>query len=320
VAKGTDSHRKLGNPPTAPVSTPTGTQPRPSVSFPPPPPHVPSTSIPVIPERAPSTAPSPALPDVELPPEPSSIPMAAQFSIPMPPPAFGKGMGSAGFSPQRTTTAIPSIESEQPTPPHWKPAASPSSADILSGLPGEAPPKPVAATTGSDPVKLTRERHAAECLAAMYKMLVRANPSRCVRNSTQLLEQINLTFDASATCLMVRGQHGDDLTLFAQAGKRLVWGEGGGDGFPISASMISRCMREKRTVISEPEGDASASMAAFRIETTAAVPLVIEGRVAAVLYLDRRGGFRPFSEADVTMLDKVVTPFTDFPDLTLGLL
>jgi GAF domain-containing protein len=61
-------------------------------------------------------------------------------------------------------------------------------------------------------------------------------------------------------------------------------------------------------------------MLAHNIEASAAAPIVIEGEVMAVLYIDRRGGFRPFSAEDCRMLQKVAQPFVDFPDLTLGLL
>ncbi|MBX7244419.1 MAG: GAF domain-containing protein [Candidatus Sumerlaeaceae bacterium] len=250
-------------------------------------------------------------------------------------------------SPDFGNTPPSGLQSVQPPPPPRPKAPEGSVASSVDGVdfhpykprgpqvapaptaaprPAPAPPRPAAKPAASAPAgsdeKLVRARELAEALARMYKALVKANPSRCVRNSEAILEEINKLFQAAATCVMVKVVQGHGLTIHAQAGKKLVWGEDGGQGFPISSSVLGHCIkiREVVTNLQSPSADPTASMVAHKIEATAAAPISVNDEIVGIVYIDRRGGVRPFSDEDAAMLKEVVKIFEEFPDLTLGLM
>lgn len=228
-----------------------------------------------------------------------AVPPAAQ------PPLGGPPAGFQPFragSPEADTPVMASLQPESPTP-----------TNKLAGA-------PVAVGGDQEVLKLTRALEVAEAVARMYKSLVHANSSRCVKNTETLLEEVSRLFQTSATCVMVKIPNGTGLTIHAQAGKKLVWGEGGGEGYPVSSSVLSNCIRQ-RTVVTNAEsgGDPTASMIAHQIDATAAVPIFVKDEIVGILYLDRRGGVRPFTSEECVLLGKISRVFEDFPDLTLGL-
>lgn len=169
--------------------------------------------------------------------------------------------------------------------------------------------------------RLGKELEAAETLARMYRRLIRAQPSRCVRNSEGILEEINKLFRATATCILVKVPHGHGVTIHAQAGKKLVWGEGGKDGFAISNSIVADVIRNRKAAVSNTSSnDPSESMILHGIESVAAAPVFFNNEIVGILYVDRREGIQPFSPDDVRILEKLAKVFEEFPDLTLGLL
>jgi GAF domain-containing protein len=120
---------------------------------------------------------------------------------------------------------------------------------------------------------------------------------------------------------MVKMTGTENMTIYAQAGKKLVWGEEGAEGYAVSKSVVAQCIQQQKVTTSEAAGgDPSMSMAAFNIESTMAGPIMVEGELAGVLYLDRRGGLRPFKELDQRMMPPLLKVFETYPDLTLGLL
>lgn len=167
----------------------------------------------------------------------------------------------------------------------------------------------------------------AEALARIYKSLIRANPSRCVRNSQTVLEELNSLFEATATCVMVKVPQGHGLSIHAQAGKKLIWGEGrGGEGFAISSSILSACVKAREVIAqtkpAEPRaggGGLDSSMVAYGIDATAAGPVVVNNDICAIVYLDRRGGKQAFSDAEKQLLARATQVFEQYPDLLLGL-
>ena len=60
-------------------------------------------------------------------------------------------------------------------------------------------------------------------------------------------------------------------------------------------------------------------MMTHNIDAAAAAPIVIQDEIVGILYIDRRGGVRHFSEDDCETLVKCAQVFREFPDLTLGL-
>ncbi len=184
------------------------------------------------------------------------------------------------------------------------------------------PSAPRAATSGQLIERLTKSEKLARVMAAMYRSLVKANPARCVRNAETLLHNVNRLFDASATCIMARVPGTGQMTIYAQAGHALSWGEGkGGAGFAISQTIIRDCLDRGIAVASQPmdgAGDPTQSMIMFHIEATAAAPIKIEGEVRGILYLDRRERGSHFEKVELDMLRKVSQVFQEFPDLTMG--
>jgi GAF domain-containing protein len=165
-----------------------------------------------------------------------------------------------------------------------------------------------------------KELDVAETLSRMYKRLVRATSSRCVRNAQGLLEEINRLFRATASCLLVKVPHAHGITIHAQAGKPLIWGEGGKEGFPVSTSIVAEAIRSRKPVKSDQaSAPATESMIMHRIEAVAAAPVLFNGEIVAILYVDRREGLQPFDVNDMRALEKVSKVFEEFPDLTLGL-
>ena len=115
---------------------------------------------------------------------------------------------------------------------------------------------------------------------------------------------------------MVRLPNGPGLTIHAQAGKRLIWGEGGGEGYPVSSSILSTCIRERKPVATlqgEGGGDPTASMAAFNIEAVAAAPIAVKDEIVGIIYLDRREGHAGFNDGDLDALRDAVKVFRGLP-------
>jgi GAF domain-containing protein len=113
-----------------------------------------------------------------------------------------------------------------------------------------------------------------------------------------------------------------NISIHAQAGQKLTWGEGAdGTGFAISSSTISECLRTRAAVSREQaeSGDANTSMVMHNISSSAAVPIIISDEVVGVLYLDRRGGVRPFSDSEKEALTRLAGVFAEFPETTLGI-
>ena len=169
--------------------------------------------------------------------------------------------------------------------------------------------------------RLTHSEQLAKVLAAMYQSLVKANPSRCVKNAETLLHPINRLMNASATCVLLRMPQTNRMTIFAQSGDKLSWGEGkGGKGFQVSTTVIRDCVKQRAVATSQPMGgDPSESQILFKIESTAAAPVTVDGELMGVLYVDRRNNPSPFTEEDTKILSKLAEVFEQYPDLTLGL-
>ncbi len=255
-------------------------------------------------EKTPETRPDPK-------PEPrtgAADPLRGPIPIPIP---------SAPIAPSPAPAPPPPQRPVAPPPPPVS-ASAPVSVPPSSGTAMAASARPQA--DSRELKRLERARATAETLAHMYKSLVKANASRCVRNCEPLLEEIRSLYRATATCLLVKVPQGHGLTIHAQAGKKLQWGDGGGEGFPISSTVINDCIH-KQAVVSTVSGggDPSTSMVIHNIESAAAAPVNIRGDVAAILYVDRREGAGIFDKDDCALLELLVQPFEDFPDLTLGL-
>lgn len=220
-----------------------------------------------------------------------------------------------------------------PPPPKFEPRPSrPEDPKERPELPTFQPPPIVADTVKAAPPqaasdsdrieieRLLKELDVAETLSRMYKRLVRATSSRCVRNAQGLLEEINRLFRATASCLLVKVPHAHGITIHAQAGKPLIWGEGGKEGFPVSTSIVAEAIRSRKPVKSDQaSAPATESMIMHRIEAVAAAPVLFNGEIVAILYVDRREGLQPFDVNDMRALEKVSKVFEEFPDLTLGL-
>jgi hypothetical protein len=211
-----------------------------------------------------------------------------------------------------------------PTKAQEVPETKPGREDVFH-VPNEAAraQPPVAATPGDQQelVRIMKELDAAEVIAKLYKKLVKAHASRCVRNCENLLEDVNRLFRATATCVMVKVPHGKGVTIHAQAGKPLLWGEGGGAGYPVSTTVVASCIRQQKVITTEGPGSVvTSSMAANQIESAAAAPIILNEEIVGILYVDRREGMQPFDSVDSRILEKVSRVFHDFPDLTLGLL
>lgn len=243
---------------------------------------------------------------------------------------------SIKFSPEivtRPPTAAPSLQTAPPfsSQPISEPVAKKApSAPVEEKIP-LAPAKtadtvkaaPPQAASESDRVEIERvlkELDTAETLARMYKRLIRATSSRCVRNAQGLLEEINKLFRATAACILVKVPHAHGITIHAQAGKSLVWGEGGKEGFPVSTSVVAEAIRSRKPVRSDQAtAPATESMILHRIEAVAAAPIFFNGEIVGILYVDRREGLLPFDKNDLRALEKLAKVFEEFPDLTLGL-
>ncbi|MGI8907763.1 MAG: GAF domain-containing protein [Candidatus Sumerlaeaceae bacterium] len=182
-------------------------------------------------------------------------------------------------------------------------------------------PHPRAASSVNAPAldEAVRARDTAETAAKMYRSLIGAISNRCVRNSEVLLDDVNRLFKATATCLMVRAPQGDGFTIHANAGKRLTWGEGGGEGFPVSSTVLTRCLQQRTAVSNEMgSGDPSESMVMHQIEAAAAAPILVKDSIVGILYVDRRANPVPFDQQDCDSLLRLSDVFREFPDLVLG--
>ncbi|MCX7625414.1 MAG: GAF domain-containing protein [Candidatus Sumerlaeaceae bacterium] len=238
-------------------------------------------------------------PEMAAPPPPSAVPT--------PPP------------PSQPVQSFPKSQTQkEPSPPvEEKIRLAPiKTADTVKAAPPQA-------ASESDRVEIERvlkELDTAETLARMYKRLIRASTSRCIRNAQGLLEEANKLFRASAACILVKVPHAHGITIHAQAGKPLVWGEGGKEGFPVSTSVVAEVIRSRRAVKSDQASTpATESMILHRIEAVAAAPIFFNGEIVGILYVDRREGLHPFDKNDLRALEKLAKVFEEFPDLTLGL-
>jgi hypothetical protein len=233
-------------------------------------------------------------------PAPARRPKPAPSPVPSPPPAPARAPRSPASRPK------PEFQPYMPTP---------------TAPDAEATPGPPDGAPQADMTRLLRRKELAETVADIYRSLVRANSSRCVRNSEAILDRINQLLDAAATCIMVKVPRGRGLTIHAQAGQKLVWGEGsGGTGFAVSATVVGHCIRGRKVVTNELSGgDPTASMVFHHIEATVAAPIIVSDEIVGILYVDRRGGLRPFTEEECEMVEVLSGIFEEFPDLTLGL-
>ncbi|MFH0794680.1 MAG: GAF domain-containing protein [bacterium] len=240
---------------------------------------------------------------------PPAAPSADKERIPI-----AKFSAGSAPTPQPTKPAQPALP---PRPAAPQPAAPPKAESFA------APPSPLRSAPDQQQiiVRLTQACQLAETMMRMYKSLIGANSSRCLHNSEVLLQEINRLFDAAATCLMVKMPKGMSYTIHAQAGKKLVWGERGGEGWAVSKTVIAECLKKRVVVTNESGGstDPTQSMMLHDIEATAAAPIIVNGDLAGILYLDRRGGMRPFTEEERVMLEKASSIFQDYAELTLGL-
>jgi hypothetical protein len=257
---------------------------------------------------SPRSVAEPALPADRIP--------AIQFPAEQPPLASKSSMESVKFP-----AAIPLQE------PKTAPAPPPTGDRVM--VPGEqpaadmvraAPPKAVSDSDRIEIERLLKEVEASESVARMYRKLVRAQSSRCVRNAQALLEEVNRLFGATASCLLVKVPHAHGVTIHAQAGKPLIWGQGGREGFPVSTSVVAEVVKTKKAAKADQgSSPASESMILHSIEAVAAAPVFFNGEIVAIVYVDRREGLCPFDLNDMRALERVAKVFEEFPDLTLGL-
>lgn len=191
--------------------------------------------------------------------------------------------------------------------------------DEITPVPPPRAPSAGGSLTHEESKRLTHSIELAQGVAKMYHFLLRADPSNAAENSRILLTQINRLLNATATCLMTRKEKGGPMGIFAQAGKELVWGESGAQGYPVSISVVRDCMNRRMLVSSNPMlSDPSASMMAYDIESTVAAPIMVDDQVAGILYADRREDPSPFNFDDGETIRQVVKVFEEFPKLTLG--
>ncbi len=255
-------------------------------------------------------------PDYARPAAKPAGPVTDETRIPSFPSALRPEMQAAAQPPLNMPAAFRPFRGASPSPEAAvapAPAPAPLATNVAAGL-----PSPV---NDRELLNLTRALDVSEAVGRMYKSLVGANSSRCVKNAEVLLEEVNKLFQASATCVMVKIPSGTGLTIHAQAGQKLAWGDGGGAGYPVSSSVLGNCIRHRTAVTNEESGgDPTASMIAHKIEATAAAPIVVKDEIVGILYLDRRGGIRPFTDDDCEILVKLAKVFREFPDLTLGLM
>ncbi len=219
----------------------------------------------------------------------------------------------SSFPPPPTVQRPQSID-DTPTAPH----------PVMNVPPRVAPPPPPPAAAprkaSSAETNALLARDAAEAKARMYRALVGANASRCLKNSEALLNEIIPVMRASAVCVLTKMPGGDSLAMHVQAGDKLTWGDG--EGMPISTTVVMDALR-RRTIVTHASGpagqEATGSMIMNRIDAAAAVPILADGEVIAILYIDRRDqGNGLFTDAETSMIENLIKPFEDFPDLTLA--
>jgi hypothetical protein len=245
-------------------------------------------------------------------------------AIPMAPPPIPQ-LGAPTFRPtlpprpDSSPVAIPPIGTPAPLSSIPPIANSPGSG--ASGATGSRPAPLAPLSPPPAEPSLQDKLDGSETLALVYKSLIGSSPSRCVRNCEAILDIVNRAFQASATCILKKVPGTANLSIHAQAGQKLTWGEGAqGVGFPISSSTISECLRTRNLISREQAegGDPNASMVLHSITSSAAVPIVTGTEVLGVLYLDRRGGVRPFTEGEKENLIRIAKVFGEFTEPTLG--
>ena len=200
------------------------------------------------------------------------------------------------------------------------PTAPPPSMSVPPPAPPSAPQQPASRKASTSETNAMLARDGAEAKARMYRALVGANASRCLKNSEALLNEIIPVMRASAACLLTKMPGGDSLAMHVQAGDKLTWGDG--EGLPISTSVVMDALR-RRTIVTHASGpagqEATGSMIMNRIDAAAAVPVQVDGEIIAILYIDRRDqGNGMFSDAETSVIENLIKPFEDFPDLTLA--
>ncbi|HOR29138.1 MAG TPA: hypothetical protein PLG73_14060 [Candidatus Sumerlaeota bacterium] len=248
--------------------------------------------------------------------QPFEKPSGKRSHTPPPPPA----RPASTPAPARAAASTDSQPLRAPRPAPARPVASPAAAVMAPPAPT---PTPAAGPTPQQIIaRLTQSEQLAKVMAAMYRSLVKASPQRCVRNAESLLHHVNRLFNASATCLLLRLPGRDQMSIYAQAGRKLEWGEGaGGEGFAISHGTVQDCLQKKTVVASAPlgGGDPSESMVMYQIDATAAAPITLDDEIQGILYVDRRERALDFSREELDTLRKVSQVFQEFPDLTMGL-
>lgn len=164
------------------------------------------------------------------------------------------------------------------------------------------------------------ETSAGLALARIYKSLIGAQRERPVINSELVLQEILKFYDATSVCLILPDESGRNHSIHAGAGRSLCVGENETDKLPVSSTVISECISTKKFAVVHNAGnmDPSASLIFNSIESAAAAPIMREGKVGAVLYIDRRDNLNPFTSGELRSLEKFTDVFKEFPDLLLS--
>ena len=195
-------------------------------------------------------------------------------------------------------------------------ADSGSQSDAISSmqLTGSVAP---AAIEDKEIDQLKRSDQLAKTMALMYRTLVRSSDDKARQNAQTLLQQIQPLFKTSASCLLVKSQSKPTMSLFAQCGRKLVWGKG--EGRPMSVGLIRDCVKCKTNVAGTSHDEPGGSLADAHVPAYAvATPVSLKEHICAILYLERAKEDGPFDEEEMRMMRRVVRVFQDFPDLTLG--
>jgi hypothetical protein len=172
----------------------------------------------------------------------------------------------------------------------------------------------------ASPSDLRRALDVALCMTEIYKSLIGASPKRHVRNAKLVLEEFAKLFSADCACLLLPPE--DGIPEFEQAistGQKVCATGSSDSTIKASSQLVHRCLSEKSEVIQAMEAsmDPSESMISQGIETGMAAPVIINNKIRAIVYLDRRTSLQPFTLKDAKHLMALIEAFREFPDLLI---
>jgi hypothetical protein len=181
-------------------------------------------------------------------------------------------------------------------PPAVAAHAAPAHQALHKPQPEPEVPVSLGASATEIPLDSTAETH--RLVEALNALLAGAEDEPLQSRRSRVVELLLERLGAQSLCLIARTETGD-ARILAQAGRKLHLARG--EGGPVAIPAIRTCLKSRSTVVQVTEDGASPSDA-VAARAIVAIPVVVKGRSAGILYLERSAA-NPFQEVDLMQLE-----------------